>query len=413
MYTIISPHLFVLINLLVAIASFLFFSRYGLHERYFFVPVFLLALIYGIINLTRQKRGLSPFAVRRQIRTVPLLRQAIARYLVWLVVIYLALRFYETHPFYGRFRENITFFSFFFKLYLVAGLPYFVLTLVVKSSRVEDFYDPAVRIIHIIKHTITGIIRRKGLHAILRVFRREYNQKVLLNLIMRCYFIPVMIVQVYVNIDNSIRYSGHNFGGYDFFTICLWITSILWLMDTVNASLSYCIESRWVENRSRSIDLTVGGWLVCLACYPPMNDITGTFFPFGPLVAMRYPESFLFKDMTFMYIFKVVEILLLVAHVYADISLGPSVANITFKRIQTRGPFGMVRHPGTTTKLTLWWFQSALYTEFWRLEFILGHIMWNVIYILRALTEERHLSKFGEYREYMKKVRYRFVPGLI
>ena len=44
-----------------------------------------------------------------------------------------------------------------------------------------------------------------------------------------------------------------------------WTSAILWLMDTTNASLSYCIESRWIENRSRSIDMTVGGWLVYLS----------------------------------------------------------------------------------------------------------------------------------------------------
>ena len=36
----------------------------------------------------------------------------------------------------------------------------------------------------------------------------------------------------------------------------------------------------------------------------------------------------------------------------------------------------------------------------------------NVIYGLRAITEERHLMREPHYRDYCKKVPWRFIPGL-
>ena len=72
----------------------------------------------------------------------------------------------------------------------------------------------------------------------------------------------------------------------------------------------------------------------------------------------------------------------------------------------------MIRHPGTTFKLLLWWVQSVFYTRFWSIEYLSGHLMWRCLYIFCALTEER-LQKFTEYREYMEKVRYRFIPGIV
>jgi protein-S-isoprenylcysteine O-methyltransferase Ste14 len=87
--------------------------------------------------------------------------------------------------------------------------------------------------------------------------------------------------------------------------------------------------------------------------------------------------------------------------------------NITFKKLQDRGPYGIIRHPGTVCKLTFWWLQSVMYIRFWSLEYIFGQIMWSTIYILRALSEERHLSHLPEYRDYKKRVRYRFIPGVI
>ena len=39
--------------------------------------------------------------------------------------------------------------------------------------------------------------------------------------------------------------------------------------------------------------------------------------------------------------------------------------------------------------------------------------LWTTIYLLRALTEERHLLMLDNgYSQYMKNVRYRFIPKL-
>lgn len=413
MHNNISPHLFVLSTFLISIFSFLIFREIGMHEKYFFVPLFGLAVVYGLINFIRQRKGNSHFSVQKEIEFYPLVKKSIARYLVWLVILYAGFKFYELHPLYKQVEKNLTFFSYFFQLYLMFGLPYFFVTLIFKSSTKEDFYDPAIRIIHIFKQISLRIFQRNKSRAIFGVLKKQYNKKVLLNLLMRGYFIPFMVIQVYVNINDSIVYSDNNFRGYDLLTILMWTSAILWLTDTLNASMSYCIESRWIENRSRSIDMTAGGWLVCLACYAPLNNITGSLFPFGPFAASKYPDSIFIQDITFIYFIKILEITVLIFHVYADCSLGPSIANITFKKLQTRGLYGIIRHPGTIFKLLLWWVQAGFYREFWRFDFLFGHLMWNLLYILRAITEERHLGKFEEYREYMKKVKYRFIPWVV
>ena len=84
----------------------------------------------------------------------------------------------------------------------------------------------------------------------------------------------------------------------------------------------------------------------------------------------------------------------------------------TLKKLQTRGPYGLVRHPGTTSKLLLWFSQAAFYKRFWTVKILYGYMMWGFIYVMRAFTEERHLKKYPEYLAYMKKVKKRFIPGL-
>ncbi len=408
-----SPHLFVLSSFSTAIISFLVFTNTGAHYTYFFMPILGLAILYGTINMLRQKKGLSRFSLQKNIKLGRLLRQSIARYAVWLVIIYMGRQFYETMPIYNTSKAFLDLFDRLFKFYMVLGPPYFFITLIFKSSSVEDFYDPAIRIIHILKQTALRLTKVKKTGSIMSVFNNRYNKKVLLNIVMRAYFIPIMAVQVYTNIDNAIRHSQSSFYGYNFFAVISWITAILWLTDTINASLSYCIESRWVENRSLSIDMTFGGWLVCLSVYYPLNQATGTLFKFAPFVAYEHPESLLFSGTAFIYSLKIIEMIILIFHVYAATSLGPSVANISLKKLQTRGLYGIIRHPGTVLKLLLWWTQSVFYGGFWSVGYIFGHLAWNLIYILRALTEERHLSNYEEYRLYKRKVRYRFIPGVI
>ena len=44
---------------------------------------------------------------------------------------------------------------------------------------------------------------------------------------------------------------------------------------------------------------------------------------------------------------------------------------------------------------------------------VVGMVVMSTIYYWRAITEERHLMRDEEYRRYMKKVPYRFIPGVL
>jgi len=410
----ISPHVYVAATLGTALSFFALFMQWGFQPDYFYLPILALAAIYGLINLVHQGKGLSDFCIETRPDFASLLRRALARYLVWLPIIYIAAHAYRMVPYYNseETQPALFFFDMLLKLYLVGGMPYFLITLAIKSSRVEDFYDPAVRIIHMIKQTLYRVLLRKDRLSLLQVFKKRYNRKVLLNLVMRAYFIPIMVSQVNVMLNQSVLSTANHFNDFSLLTVLFWLAAMLWLCDVINASVAYGIESRWLENRTRSIDLSITGWAVCLFCYYPLNNITGSLLPFAYTVVNNDPSSLLVPELGFLYGVKILEISLLALHVYIDVSLGTSVANISLKKLQTTGPYGVVRHPGTTTKLAFWLLISAGYSAFWSWPIILGQLAWSALYIGRALTEERHLRQHQEYREYMKKVRYRFIPGL-
>jgi protein-S-isoprenylcysteine O-methyltransferase Ste14 len=172
------------------------------------------------------------------------------------------------------------------------------------------------------------------------------------------------------------------------------------------ATVGYTVESRRYGSPILAVETNLLGWLVCLACYPPLNQlpsllITGRFwqeyrlFPAGSL-----PDNCC----------AVLGGVFLLVHTWTIAVQGKRFANLTYRGTISHGPFSLVRHPQYATKM-LWWlfewlpfFGSPLNAVFF--------CGWVSLYVGRGLTEERFLSRFPDYREYKRRVRCRFIPGV-
>jgi len=106
-----------------------------------------------------------------------------------------------------------------------------------------------------------------------------------------------------------------------------------------------------------------------------------------------------------------VVLLLYVLYVWATVALGFKFSNLTHRGIVANGPYRFVRHPAYAAKNLAWWVDNTfVLTNVWA---TVGMILWNAIYVLRALTEERHLGHFDDYQCYSEKVKYKFIPKVI
>jgi protein-S-isoprenylcysteine O-methyltransferase Ste14 len=203
----------------------------------------------------------------------------------------------------------------------------------------------------------------------------------------------------------------------------LFDASLFWMLfqcilfvDTLLFTLGYIVEVPALRNRIRSVDPTFFGWFICLACYPPFNDFTGRFLQWQ---SSDFP--YLENDY-FHFAANLVVLAAMAIYSWASVALGFKASNLTNRGIVSRGPYSVVRHPAYAAKNLAWWIgclpafivwfgsgdaSAALYSVF-------AMAGWTAIYVLRAITEERHLLMAGNgYAEYMQRVRWRFVPGLI
>jgi protein-S-isoprenylcysteine O-methyltransferase Ste14 len=187
-------------------------------------------------------------------------------------------------------------------------------------------------------------------------------------------------------------------------------------VDTLLFTLGYLIELPALRNRIRSVDPTLLGWLVCLACYPPFNEFTLRYLEWQ---SGDFPH---FETTWLHYLVNVVLLAALGIYSWASLALGFKASNLTNRGIVTRGPYGVVRHPAYVAKNLAWWLGAlpGLYTTM-----LIGNVQaivysflaligWSAIYTLRALTEERHLLMSDNgYAEYVQRVRWRFIPGVV
>ncbi len=107
---------------------------------------------------------------------------------------------------------------------------------------------------------------------------------------------------------------------------------------------------------------------------------------------------------------RIVMCIALVLGILTQINLGRSFGIlIARRRIKTECLYGVVRHPMYLTDIL---FKISMFLKMpsWGNTAVL--VLGVACYIYRAILEERFLAQSQEYRKYMKKVRYRLLPGI-
>ena len=223
------------------------------------------------------------------------------------------------------------------------------------------------------------------------------------------FFIPLMVPStiLYFEISRKIlmktdvEYLGfiHYFNNYIYSFIVYAVMTVALAV----YSFGYLIESKKFGSKVRSIEPTWYGWVVALICYAPFFIIVTRVIP------MYTNEFSFFLNAKVTFVIRLLLILIMFGKLWAIFSLGSKCSNLTNRGIVTSGLYRWIRHPHYTAKLLVWWlnFAPLIKEHYWMIG---GMIFWTSMYILRAKTEEDHLSMEPEYQEYLKKVKWRFIP---
>lgn len=327
-----------------------------------------------------------------------ILQRTFTHYFGNLLIFAVLFGIYSFHGYYRDFLngETIRIFNFLFWAYVALGLPYYLLRFSYFCTPEDYARDKLVVLFNF-------VFRKKRSPE-----NRAAARTAALSYLVKFFFLPLMLNFFFQHFNNlrdiwQAANPSQNLVQFFWRTGYKFIYQAIFLLDTVVFAFAYTFEFRFLRNRIKSVDPFVSGWVVALICYPPFNSVVDNFIP----LTRNYT---LFENVWLVDSLKIAALIAFLIYVWATIALGFKASNLTNRGIVSHGPYRFVRHPAYIAKNLAWWFE---FLPFLSLGTLLALIGWNTIYVLRALTEERHLGADPDYRKYVKKVRWRFIPGVI
>ncbi|MBK7842999.1 MAG: hypothetical protein IPJ71_04785 [Bdellovibrionales bacterium] len=366
---------------------------------YYFISVFFLIGIYSINAILRDK---TAYQVRKWLKQ-PL--KILGKYVFWGFISYAPILLYRNHSFYSQnFLSVVPFFEFYFKAYIIGGLPYFILSEKYRYSFGNVFSDPYLRVLSLLRQLLRGRFRNTLRRLI---FHRSYRS-FLLSSFLRLHFLPVMLGQLIYAQETSLKSLAEN--SWNYAEIISFLTTLVWAIDANNASIGYFWESNFTKTRFKMMDFHPLHWIITLSCYVPFTYWASTFVP--SLMDYNSAVFHLVDSRWFEVTTDLIGLIFLIGYLCAGTSLYFSTSNLTYKAIQTRGLYSIVRHPATLCKIGFFGVSCFKFSEAYTFINIFAYLLWTGIYLSRTYCEERFLMQFEEYRAYRKRVKYRLIPGV-
>ncbi len=226
----------------------------------------------------------------------------------------------------------------------------------------------------------------------------------------KAFFLPLMFAYFHGNI---INFRTADFSSLDLMGWHHFLYNLLILVDLGCIVVGYALTVRLFDNHIRSTEPTWSGWLPALICYQPFWGLVGpqyfayrTDMDWGSLLA-PYP--------LLQALFSAIILGLMAVYTWASVSFGLRFSNLTHRGVITNGPYRFTKHPAYLSKNLSWWFEALPFVA----PFVFGFrgggwsghwgdaagrtlrlLGVNLVYYIRARTEERHLSHDPLYVRY-------------
>ena len=221
-----------------------------------------------------------------------------------------------------------------------------------------------------------------------------------LGWLVKGFFFPLMFTYLIMDFTRLLAFSPSSLS--NIFKLYDFLFLVTFSVDVMFAALGYLMTLRLFGAHIRSTEPTLLGWSVAIVCYQP----AWSFFSSHYLV---YEDAhawgaWLSGSNGLLLTWVVIISLLNLVYVWSTITFGIRFSNLTHRGILTNGPYRFTKHPAYIAKNLSWWFIAVPFLPIHGWDMALKQCVMllglNLIYYLRAWTEERHLSWDKTYVSY-------------
>jgi hypothetical protein len=350
-------------------------------------------IIHDVINADRIHKGYATtFKIKRKFSLKRLTQKLAALYLTFGFVALIYWLFPVYHGglymnFLSFLKENWSY------LFLFSGLYIAVVDLIMKDPK-DSYYH------------IGGVLMLNQKEVDWRLVFEHIKAWVV-----KAFFLPLMTSFIVNNVNSLINYNFVPLYEGDKREIMKFLYEfcflIIFSIDLIFAAVGYLMTLKIFNSQIYSAEPTTIGWISCLCGYVPFWSMLfyGQYF--------AYNDGYYWGDLLWgndvLYLLWGVAILgMSLIYSLATVAFGYRFSNLTYRGLITGGPYRYTKHPAYIFKNLSWWLISVPFIthdnigaeEALRNCLLLFGV--NVIYFIRARTEENHLSNYPEYVEYAK-----------
>lgn len=178
---------------------------------------------------------------------------------------------------------------------------------------------------------------------------------------------------------------------------------LMFLVDVCFGTIGYILTLRPLDSHIRSANPYLGAWLAALVCYPPFI-LVGQGGPLDYTAGTQSWALWFAGNDLLLAVWGLILFGFTAIYAWATVIFGLRFSNLTHRGIITNGPYRYFRHPAYLSKNLFWWLTVlpflSLDSSGEAVRNCLLLVSVNVIYYLRAKTEEQHLNADPDYRVY-------------
>ncbi|MEE8444748.1 MAG: isoprenylcysteine carboxylmethyltransferase family protein, partial [Alphaproteobacteria bacterium] len=223
----------------------------------------------------------------------------------------------------------------------------------------------------------------------------------LLSWLIKAFFLPFMVSILPGNIEYMLARPLSTVLG-DAVLLAAWSVNALFLTDLCFGALGYIFTLRFVGTHIRSANPYLSAWVAALVCYPPFI-LMGSGGPLDYRDGLEW-SFWLENNEAALWLCGGAVVLLSAFYVWATVIFGLRFSNLTHRGIITNGPYRLTKHPAYISKNIAWWLVQLPFLATAGADVAARNcvllLLVNLIYYVRAKTEEKHLLGDPVYREY-------------
>ena len=224
-----------------------------------------------------------------------------------------------------------------------------------------------------------------------------------LGWLVKGFFLPIMFGDIANNIG-YLRFANWNIFGIGFLNSFDLLFLALINLELIYVSAGYVFALRLFDSHIRAVESTLFGWVIAVMSYSPF---LGLFYVryFAYNADTIGWSHWLVEYPTLSIVWGSTILVLLVVHLWCDACFGVRFSNLTNRGIITNGPYRFSKHPAYIIKSIRWWMVAVPFIALnWHVALRLSLLLVcvNLVYTLRAYTEERMLSQDPVYVEYAR-----------